>query len=119
MAQKSTQNVPQEVVDAARAAAERGDTDAAAQLENGTLTTTEAIAKRNYVEFGSEEHEKRLGAAYGGLTREDAKRIISAREKDPHLWPWEKYQQAKRFLKELDGRPKAVATNKHWTRDQV
>lgn len=120
MAQKQTEKVPQEVIDAARAAAEQDkDVDAAARLKDGTMTTTELVAARNYVEFGSEAHERRLSAAYDGLTREDAELIIKEREKDPHLWPWDKYQQAKRFLKELDGKPKPVSTKKHWTRDSV
>ena len=120
MAQKSTNDIPQEVVNAARAAAERGDRDdAAAHVADGTMTTTEAIAARNYVEHGSEAHEKLLSSAYGGLTRADAEQIIKEREKDPHLWPWDRYQQAKKFLKELDGKPQPVSTKPHWTRDQV
>jgi len=120
MAQKSTNEVPQEVVDAARAAAEREDRGTVAAPDaNNPMTTSEAIAARNYVEYGSEAHENLLSSAYGGLTRADAEQIIKEREKDPHLWPWDRYQQAKKFLKALDGKPKPVSKKPHWTRDQV
>lgn len=116
MAQKS--EVPEEVKAAAVAAAEREETKKAAATPE-KMTVLEATAKANYVAYGSERHERILSAAYGKLTRKKAEQIIKEREADPHLWPWEKYQQAQDFLKALDSIPPITASKPHWKRTEV
>lgn len=114
MAQKTV--VPKEIKDAAVAAA--GKQTGVAATTN-VQTAFEATAAANFIEFGSLAHERILSPAYGGLNRDMAKQIIKEREADPHLWPWEKYQQAKKFLAVLDSKPGITATQPHWNREEV
>ena len=114
MAQKT--EVPEEVKAAAVAAAGK-KTGVVATPD--VQTAFEATAAANRVEFGSVAHERILSPAYGGLSRVTAAQIIKEREADPHLWPWEKYQQAKKFLAVLNTKPGVTAKEPHWKREEV
>lgn len=117
MAQKTSSTVPEEVKAAAMAAAEAESSSAAANAP--AVNVLEATAKANFVEFGSKRHERILSPAYGGLTREAAEEIIKEREKDPQLWPYEKYDQAKKFLRALDTKPGVTSDKPAWKRQEV
>lgn len=117
MAQKPSSTVPEEVKAAAMAAAEADGASAAANAP--AVNVLEATAKANYVEFGSKRHERILSPAYGGLTREVAEQIIEERKKDPHLWPYEKYAQAVKFLSALDTPPGVTSNKPAWKREEV
>ena len=63
------------------------------------------------IEFGSPEHAALLASGYG-MTIEDAKQIIKERDKDPRLWPFEKYQQAKAMLAAFNAKPSLIINTK-------
>lgn len=118
MAQKTSgSTVPEEVKAAAMAAAEAQGASAAAKPP--AVNVLEATAKANYVEFGSKRHERILSPAYGGLTREVAEQIIAERKKDPQLWPYDKYDQAVKFLRALDTEPGTTTDKPAWKRQEV
>lgn len=60
------------------------------------------------------ELETFLGAGYGGMTKEDALRIIKERDANPAIWPFTEYQKAKAFLAALAARPQVVSKRKPW-----
>lgn len=117
MTQKTSSTVPEEVKAAAMAAAEAKGASAAANASADNVL--EATAKKNYVEFGSKRHERILSPAYGGLTREVAEQIIEERKKDPHLWPYDRYDQAVKFLHALDTEPGVTSDKPAWKRQEV
>ena len=117
MARKTTSPVPDSVRQAAVAAAEASDSNTVATAVR--LDAMAATAAANFVEFGSERHERIISPAYGGLTREKAELIIREREAEPTLWPYERYEQAKSFLAVLDRKPGITATKPAWRREEV
>ena len=117
-AKKDSTDIPEAVLEAAREAAaaviERGVASSAPEID-----ALQHVAMLNHIEFGSKRHEQILSAAYDGLTREKAEMIIKERGEDPKLWPYEKFEQAQAFLRALDTKPHAVATNPAWKRTEV
>ncbi len=70
-----------------------------------------------FVEYGTSEHEALLSAGYGGMTREDAERIVVERDANPLTHPYEEYQKAKAFLAGLAATPVVIDTEPGWKRE--
>lgn len=60
------------------------------------------------------ELEAFLGSGYGGMTKEDALRIIKERDANPAVWPFEEYRKAKAFLAALAASPQVISKRKPW-----
>jgi hypothetical protein len=70
-----------------------------------------------FIEYGTPEHEALLSAGYGGMTREDAERIIAERDANPLTHPYEEYRRAKAFLAGLEAVPVVIDKKPGWKRE--
>jgi hypothetical protein len=65
------------------------------------------------IKHGSKEHASFLASGYG-FTVEEARQIVKERNENPHLWPFEKFQQAKAMLEAFSAKPAVVSTRRPW-----
>lgn len=88
-------------------------------MENKATPTRTEYLRAHAIKPKTPEMEQLLSAGYGGMTVATAKQIIEEREKNPQLWPFEKYEQAKAFLAAYEGTAKVIDTQPGWKRDRV
>jgi len=71
--------------------------------------------KHTLIKPKTKEMEALLQAGYQ-MTIEEAKEIITLREKDPSLYPYDVYQQAKAMIEAYDAKPRAISKTPGWVR---
>jgi hypothetical protein len=82
------------------------------------LPTQTEYLKARAIKPNTPEMEQLLSSGYNGMTVATAKQIIEEREKNPQLWPFERYEQAKAFLAAYSAKPQVIDPDPGWKRER-